>query len=595
MRIFASIIKRDDEKRLVYGYASTEALDSQGERVSKAAIEKALPDYMRFANIREMHQASAVGVAKEAEIDDKGLYLCAKVVDDDAWIKVKEGVYKGFSIGGKSMAKTDDTITELKLTEISLVDRPANPEAVIDVWKAEDVQTSAQPALKAEDRAAVEQLAALVNGGSISPAQLLALAEGAVSKRQFTAEQRKEMADKGHALPDGSFPIATTGDLKNAIKAFGRAKDKAKAKAHIIARAKALKATNLLPDDWKEKADGATTLRKSMYTVGVFAQLLDQIACIQASSTYEAEYEGDGSDMPERLKSWVSTGCEIFCDMADEESSELMGVMREPGQNAAPADKEVAEAAGDVAKLITVLRKAFPMTEGEPETTPEFARAELARRAASALEVHQNVIAKAGARFSKETKDKLATAHKHIKKAAGHLEKARGAPVAEADDHLEKCANCINKADEVMASTGYDTPDVPRKDADDDDESGSKGKQQAKVDDAGELLKAAINPVAAKIATLEGELANRDTTITALETRLKVLEAEPRAPKGPTRVVEKTGDNGTGEPGTQAIEPVRNADGTVDEAATVMKRAQALPTVVSSRQPSLWFTPRSNR
>jgi len=124
MKIYADIIKTDDEKRMVYGYASTEALDSQGEIVRKDAIEEALPDYMRFGNVREMHQASAVGVTKEASIDGKGLYLAAKVVDDSAWAKVKEGVYKGFSIGGKALERLDNVVTKLRLAEISLVDRP---------------------------------------------------------------------------------------------------------------------------------------------------------------------------------------------------------------------------------------------------------------------------------------------------------------------------------------------------------------------------------------------------------------------------------------------------------------------------------------
>jgi phage head maturation protease len=135
MRLFASITKTDDEQRMVYGYASTEALDTQGEIVRKEAIEEALPEYMKFGNVREMHKASAVGVAKEASIDGKGLYLAAKVVDDAAWAKVKEGVYKGFSIGGKALSKLDNVISKLRLSEISLVDRPANPEAVFDVWK----------------------------------------------------------------------------------------------------------------------------------------------------------------------------------------------------------------------------------------------------------------------------------------------------------------------------------------------------------------------------------------------------------------------------------------------------------------------------
>lgn len=138
--IYAEINKVDDEQRMVYGYASTEALDAQGEIVKLDAIKDALPEYMKFGNVREMHQSSAVGLAKSAELDDKGLYLAAKIVDDNAWNKVKQGVYKGFSIGGKSLEKIEGIISKMRLTEISLVDRPANPEATIELFKADDIQ-----------------------------------------------------------------------------------------------------------------------------------------------------------------------------------------------------------------------------------------------------------------------------------------------------------------------------------------------------------------------------------------------------------------------------------------------------------------------
>src|SRR5277367_5974828 len=108
MRRYAPITKIDAAEHMVFGYASTEALDSQGEIVTREALEAALPAYMRFANIREMHQPSAVGVAREAAIDDKGLYLNAEIV------------------------------TGCDLTEISLVDRPANPDAVFSLWKSAD-------------------------------------------------------------------------------------------------------------------------------------------------------------------------------------------------------------------------------------------------------------------------------------------------------------------------------------------------------------------------------------------------------------------------------------------------------------------------
>lgn len=139
MRIYAPLQKIDEEQRMVYGYASTEALDSQGEIIKRDAIEAALPGFMRFGNIREMHQPSAVGKAKGATIDDKGLYLAAKIVDDEAWAKVKEGVYSGFSVAGQVTARDPmqkHVITGCSLSEISLVDRPSNPEAVFEMFKS---------------------------------------------------------------------------------------------------------------------------------------------------------------------------------------------------------------------------------------------------------------------------------------------------------------------------------------------------------------------------------------------------------------------------------------------------------------------------
>ena len=135
LTLFIPFSKKDDDQHMVYGYASTEALDSQGEVVEKGAIEAALPDYMRFGNIREMHQPSAVGKTKSAIIDKKGLFIGAKIIDKGAWEKVKEGVYNGFSIGGRKVAQVANKIKRLALSEISIVDRPANPEALFSLVK----------------------------------------------------------------------------------------------------------------------------------------------------------------------------------------------------------------------------------------------------------------------------------------------------------------------------------------------------------------------------------------------------------------------------------------------------------------------------
>lgn len=90
----------------------------------------------------------------------------------------------------------------------------------------------------------------LVTSGDDPEAQVTFWKSNEVDKRDFSTEQRENLADKGQALPDGSFPIASKQDLANAIKAFGRAGNKEAAKRHIIKRARALGATEMLPESW---------------------------------------------------------------------------------------------------------------------------------------------------------------------------------------------------------------------------------------------------------------------------------------------------------------------------------------------------------
>lgn len=80
-------------------------------------------------------------------------------------------------------------------------------------------------------------------------------ANGALlQEREFSGQERKDLAASGKAMPDGSFPIENIEDLHNAIQAHGRATNPVEVKAHIKTRAKALGASDCLPDSWKESA-----------------------------------------------------------------------------------------------------------------------------------------------------------------------------------------------------------------------------------------------------------------------------------------------------------------------------------------------------
>lgn len=303
---FLPITKIDKDRRQVSGYASTPTVDMDGEIVSLDAVKKALPGYWEWRNIREMHTSSAVGVAKEANVDHTGLFVTAKIVDDDAWQKCVEQVYKGFSIGGKKLAKTGNTITEIDLVEISVVDRPANPDCRFAVQKkAKDpggahlikarspeekllrkVQKTLDYLLKQQRE---PNSAPAGHDGFSLPAKIkkskkcaahglknCAMCKQAradtskpdpeadstiennpferkakVKKRDVSAEERQRLASQGNALPGGGFPIKNKSDLDNARQAIGRAKNPGKARALIRRRARELGVK--LPDNWTKK------------------------------------------------------------------------------------------------------------------------------------------------------------------------------------------------------------------------------------------------------------------------------------------------------------------------------------------------------
>jgi hypothetical protein len=85
-----------------------------------------------------------------------------------------------------------------------------------------------------------------------------------MDKKDYSSDARRRMASEGQAMPDGSFPIANRADLMNAIRSVGRASNYNAAKKHIINRARALNAIDMLPEDWKPG------VRKTMWGGSVF-------------------------------------------------------------------------------------------------------------------------------------------------------------------------------------------------------------------------------------------------------------------------------------------------------------------------------------
>lgn len=141
---FEKIEKLEDGTVKVSGIASSETVDGAGEVVTASAMKAAIPDYMAFGAVREMHQPIAAGTAISIETGDDGITRFEALVVDEGSIKKvlsDPPVLKGFSIGGKVTGRDDlnkSIITGLKLNEISLVDRPCNPDAKMAIAKLED-------------------------------------------------------------------------------------------------------------------------------------------------------------------------------------------------------------------------------------------------------------------------------------------------------------------------------------------------------------------------------------------------------------------------------------------------------------------------
>jgi hypothetical protein len=148
--------KRDDGTLMVYGKATDDSLDIDQQICDPVWLDRAMPEWFKSGgNIREQHSSIAAGVAKEYEKKADGHYIHALVVDPISVKKVDTGVLKGFSIGIKSPRVVRDTkavngrIIDGQIVEVSLVDRPANPncqlvlaksaEGESGMWKTEEL------------------------------------------------------------------------------------------------------------------------------------------------------------------------------------------------------------------------------------------------------------------------------------------------------------------------------------------------------------------------------------------------------------------------------------------------------------------------
>lgn len=147
-------------------YASTKDKDRMNDIVEPTAFENTLKQYMTNPIVLLQHDMDKpIWNVIEASIDDKGLFIKAKITEDTDGVfsKLKNWVLRTFSIWYRvkdfeTMENEDaewnyvftNVIKELELFEISLVSVPANPFALVksfdSCFKAEEeIETAEEP------------------------------------------------------------------------------------------------------------------------------------------------------------------------------------------------------------------------------------------------------------------------------------------------------------------------------------------------------------------------------------------------------------------------------------------------------------------
>ena len=145
------------EERIVTGIATADNIDKSGDIIEFDATLTAFKAWR--GNIREMHAPVAVGKAIDYEpvsvdvegSDHKAMQLSAYISKgaQSTWEKILDGTLSAFSVGGRILERVRDEeltkelgrpITRIKkyeLGEVSIVDNPANPAAVVELVKSD--------------------------------------------------------------------------------------------------------------------------------------------------------------------------------------------------------------------------------------------------------------------------------------------------------------------------------------------------------------------------------------------------------------------------------------------------------------------------
>lgn len=379
--VFCQLTKVDKKNRIVYGRAVQEVPDASGEifdyKSSKPYFEKWVDETKEasggksLGNIRSMHGNIAAGKAVEVTFhdDECAIDIAAKVVDNNEWDKVVEGVYTGFSIGGSYVGKKVKDGDLMRYTaapvEISLVDKPCIPTAMFfDIVKSkgfqmveeDGVEKHAEFKLEAEAPKAAEEPPAPVKKtvtvdedpapaqdieiegtpeqvlefGKLMQDNALDLSKVAVMvKQQLQVDAPKRFADKANKkYPlDNNEQVLAAWYFVNTTKAQAlyTADEFAAVKAEVVDAYKSR--FNADPEaidaEAADKALSPALLQKSFYNVASASSLLQSLSYFLEEMKYWEGQESVEHSVLGKVVDMVSTMGEVIAGLIAAEAASL--------------------------------------------------------------------------------------------------------------------------------------------------------------------------------------------------------------------------------------------------------------------------------
>ena len=141
----------DEDDIIIEGMANTTTVDRAGDLIPRSTWEKEsqLSNYRKNPIVLAYHNHSMpIGIVESLEVKDEGLFVRVRISNTIPAVfqQIKKNILKAFSIGFRLLDweyKPDVDVflmTEIEMTELSVVSVPCNQDSMFDLAKSFGVQ-----------------------------------------------------------------------------------------------------------------------------------------------------------------------------------------------------------------------------------------------------------------------------------------------------------------------------------------------------------------------------------------------------------------------------------------------------------------------